>query len=81
MQYSTVKDLIEFLKGLDPEMPYGRIGHFGEFMPMWPTDFWVGEAHFNPKEHKWTEGWRKQVKYPKGKVLDIQAPEMGDPPD
>ena len=69
----TVKELINALQKLDPEMPIGKIGHFGEFYQ--DVDICVHEAYkyqcYNEKD--------KPREYLK--VVDFYVPDIGEEPN
>lgn len=69
-----VKDLIKCLKTLDPELPVGRSGHFGEFHEMDEHDFWI--THVTP----WKQTVYGSAQYT-GDILHVEPPDIGDNPD
>lgn len=81
-EYFKVKDLIKILQDVDPELPVGKSGHFGEFNPMDQFDFTVGHARFNPKGiSSGYTGWRKLTQFPYQEIFEITSPDIGPDPD
>jgi hypothetical protein len=62
----TVEQLIDHLKTLDPKMPVGKVGHYGEFYAMNLNDFWIRDAGFGMLPFQ---------------CLDIETPFIGDEPE
>jgi hypothetical protein len=71
----TVGELIGHLQKLDPSLPIGRVGHFGEFHPMDLGDFWASRAYTTPSG-LWRDEDRTNLD-----VLAIHPPDIGDEPD
>lgn len=69
----TVKELIEALQKLDPKLPVGKVGHYGEFYL--DVDFYVHEAY---KKQSWEDRDEAREYL---KVVDFSVPDIGEEPD
>lgn len=74
VEFMTVGELIDLLKDLDPAMPIGRQGHFGELHAMDKYNFWV--ATCERVERFW-----KGAECEPFQALTIGAPDIGPEPD
>jgi len=72
----TVGELIEHLQTIDKEYPIGRVGHFGEFLPMDKYDFSVRQTYIDERES--IMDMRRVNKF---HALDINAPDIGEEPE
>ena len=68
-----VKDLIAELQKLDPELPVGKVGHYGEFYE--DVDFYAREAY---KHQSWDERGKPQEYMT---VVDFSVHDIGPDPD
>lgn len=74
-QAFTVGDLIEQLQELDPKMPVGRAGHFGEANLIDADDLCVRECYLTA-----SLSWRDDNRHYLN-ILDITTPDIGPDPD
>lgn len=63
--FYKVKDLINYLQTIDPDLPIGRTGQFDEFINMKLDDFVIKESYITPND-SWRDSDRVDIK-----VLDI----------
>jgi len=75
--FFRVGELVEYLNTLDPFMPVGKIGHFGEIKTMRQYDFKVKEGYPIPENGTWRQGKPNE----KISILHINSPDIGPDPD
>ncbi len=70
----TVKDMIEFLQKFDLDLPFGYVGHYGEFHSLNRSDFWKSKTYL--RSYSSSEKRAKEFE-----ALVFQAPDVGPEPD
>ena len=74
-KYATVGELIEVLKTFDPDLPFGVIGHYGEFHEMDVRDVRQATTYISVPgdwEHKHA---------PRLDIVRFECPDVGEYPE
>ena len=71
----VVKDLIKALSEIDPEMPVGVAGHFGNILLLNKYAFEIKTGYLTPSGF-WRDNNQREIKF-----LSVEAPDIGPDPD